>query len=142
MQYLLLCLVLFSFAVSDAAAQGAQGTEIQIADNEADQYLRAIYGERIVWADDRYVNLPDNIENMTIQDIFKLDTDIFIYNISTGEEFYTLAESFQINPAIYGDIVVWEDYSNAGMPEGAENMTPTRPEQPAPPDGNAGMPEY
>jgi beta propeller repeat protein len=123
MQYLLLCLVLFSFAASNAVAQGAEGTEIQITDNESDQYLPAIYGDRIIWTDDRYVNLPDNIENMTILDIFKLDTDIFIYNISTGEELYTLSESFKMNPAIYGDIVVWEDYSNASLPEDVENMT-------------------
>ncbi|WP_370575097.1 hypothetical protein [Methanomethylovorans sp.] len=125
MQYLLLCLVLFSFAASNAAAQGAEGTEIQITDNGSYQRLPAIYGDRIAWTDERNINLPDDIENMTISDIFDLDTDIYIYNLSTGEEVYTLQEYPQVSPAIYGDMIVWEDYSNANLPgvESFEDIT-------------------
>ena len=43
----------------------------------------------------------------------RIDLDIYGYNLSTGEEFQIAAgPSGQGNPAIYGEIVVWDDHRN------------------------------
>ncbi len=70
--------------------------EFQITSNESGQGAPEIYGNIVVWTDDRNGNL-----------------DIYGYNLSTKEEFQITTDPYdQESPAIYGDIVVWEDYRN------------------------------
>lgn len=69
--------------------------EIQITTNKSVHGL-AMYGDRIVWSDDRNGN-----------------ADIYMYNLSTSKETQiTTNGSEQIYPAIYGDRIVWEDWRN------------------------------
>lgn len=117
MQYLTLCLVLIAFAAGSAAAQVAESSEVQITTNASQQNDPAIYNDTIVWTDGRNVNITEDVENMSLQDIFNANIDIYRYNLSTGEEMQISENgSAQMAPAIYGDIVVWEDYSNASLP--------------------------
>ena len=81
-------------------------TKVQITNNDADQQNPDIYGNRIVWQDsrngggERYWSLSGN-------------WDIYMYDISTQKETQiTSNESIQINPAIYGDKIVWQDFRN------------------------------
>lgn len=70
--------------------------ETQITFNGSRKDKLAIYGDRIVWQDDRNGNW-----------------DIYVYDLSTHNETQiTSDESDQLNPAIYGDRIVWEDYRN------------------------------
>jgi len=70
--------------------------ETQLTFNGSRKDRLAIYGDKIVWQDDRNGNW-----------------DIYMYNLSEQEETQiTNDESDQINPAIYGDRIVWEDYRN------------------------------
>ena len=116
-QYLMLCSVLIIFAAGCAAAQVAERAEVQITTNASQQNDPAIYNDTIVWTDGRNVNITEDVENMSLQDIFDANIDIYMYNLSTGEEMQLSGNgSAQMAPAIYGDIVVWEDYSNASLP--------------------------
>jgi TolB protein len=70
--------------------------EVQITEDSEDQQYPAIYGDYVVWEDNRNGN-----------------KDIYGYNLSTGKEFQiTSNPKTQAYPAIYGDIVVWEDARN------------------------------
>ncbi len=70
--------------------------EFRITTDENDQDSPAIYGDIVVWTDDRNGN-----------------PDIFGYNLSTGEEFQITQDLHdQVDSAIYGDIVVWTNYDN------------------------------
>ena len=96
-------LVLFMMTVGNAAAVQKEGTETQITTSTSSQLNPAIYGERIVWQDGRnggneeYWNPTGN-------------WDIYMYDVSTSTETQiTTSESCQINPAIYGDKIVWQD---------------------------------
>jgi beta propeller repeat protein len=71
-------------------------TETRITTNESLQINPAIYGDKIVWQDDRNGN-----------------SDIYMYNLSSSAETQiTTNESNQMWPAIYGDIIVWKDDRN------------------------------
>ncbi len=75
----------------------ASGTETQITTDPADQTDPAIYGDKIVYEDNRNGNY-----------------DIYMYNLSTGTETQITTDlANQNNPAIYGDKIVWEDWRNA-----------------------------
>ena len=83
--------------------------KIQITNDEAEQQNPDIYGDRIVWQDSRnggsenYWDPPGN-------------WDIYMYDISTQKEIQiTTNESHQINPAIYGDKIVWQDSRNGNQ---------------------------
>jgi TolB protein len=70
--------------------------EFQVTTNERNQAIPAIYGDIVVWQDERNGNL-----------------DIYGYSLSTKEEFeITTDSSHQRSPAIYGNTVVWEDNRN------------------------------
>ncbi len=70
--------------------------ETQITTNESNQSLPAIYGDKIVWVDDRNGN-----------------ADIYMYDISTKKETQiTKNKSAQDEPAIYDNRIVWTDYRN------------------------------
>lgn len=89
-------------------------------DNTSDQMNPAIYEDKIVWQDDRnYIGprghneLSTYLFNRLQVSDFSQMWDIYIYNISTGEEKQiTTHVSNQINPAIYSNTVVWQDYRN------------------------------
>ncbi|AKB52502.1 Chitin binding protein [Methanosarcina barkeri str. Wiesmoor] len=67
--------------------------ETQITSEESIQTNPSIYGDRIVWNDDRNGNW-----------------DIYMYNVSTKKETQiTNGSSWAIDPAIYGDRIVWMD---------------------------------
>lgn len=123
MHYLLICLVVSFLTAGAAAGQTVEGNETQITTDESDQDGPAIYADMIVWTDYRNVNLTEDFNNLTIQESFQLDGDIYAYNISTGEELWGQYESLQNAPDIYGDRVVWEDYRNAALPEDGGNLT-------------------
>ena len=70
--------------------------EFQITTNEKNQRSPEIYGDIVVWVDERNGN-----------------EDIYGYNLSTQEEFPITTEPHgQSSPAIYQDIVVWADTRN------------------------------
>jgi len=76
--------------------QAPNFTEIRITTNKSDQCDPAIYGNRIVWNDNRNGN-----------------TDIYMYNLSASTETQiTTNKSWVSSPAIYGDRIVWEDGRN------------------------------
>ena len=72
--------------------------ETRITNNTSNQHSPAIYGDRIVWEDNRNGN-----------------ADIYMYEISTRKETQTTTnESEQWIPDIYGNRIVWEDTRNEG----------------------------
>ena len=91
---LILFLVLFLSAASAASLKVA---ETRITTNPSTSQNPVIYGNNIVWQDDRNGNW-----------------DIYIFNFSTKEEIHTTNTSSQTAPAIYGDKVVWQDERNGG----------------------------
>ena len=91
-------LILFLILVSSvASAATPMITETRITTNPSNSMNPDIYGNTIVWQDDRNGNW-----------------DIYIFNISTKEEIHTTNKSNQVSPAIYGNRVVWEDERNGG----------------------------
>ena len=75
----------------------AEGIESNLTDDEQPQQNPAIYGDRVVWAENIYES-------------GSWDWEIFLYNLSTNSKIrITYNEFDQFNPKIYGDIIVWED---------------------------------
>ncbi|MBU7046735.1 MAG: hypothetical protein HXS54_09895 [Theionarchaea archaeon] len=67
--------------------------EFVITENPCVQHFPALYGDIVVWEDDRNQNW-----------------DIYGYNLSTREEFQiTTDKSDQTSPAIYKNIIIWKD---------------------------------
>lgn len=92
------------------------GEEIQITDDEAPQVDPVIYGDIIVWTDTRNVNLTTDNGNLTLQEVLSSNSDIYMYNISSGEETQvTNNTSWQEGPAIHEDRIVWADMRNADL---------------------------
>jgi beta propeller repeat protein len=113
-------------------------TEFQITTDINDQSLPAIYGDMVVWQDDRNGNSDIYGYNLKTQEEFQITTDIndqslpaiygdmvvwqddrngnsdiYGYNLKTQEEFQiTSNESEQSSPAIYGNFVIWQDKRN------------------------------
>jgi beta propeller repeat protein/parallel beta-helix repeat protein len=75
--------------------------ETQISTNKSNQTLPAIYGDRIVWLDDRNGSGYCNI---------------YMYNLSTSREIRISTNNsyFSTGPAIYGDRIVWQEYRKTG----------------------------
>jgi beta propeller repeat protein len=83
-----LCLWLGAF-LATTSLEGS--SEFQITTDPANQECPAIYGDTVVWRDDRNGNY-----------------DIYGYNLSTGEEFRITEDTkYYRNPAIYGDTVIF-----------------------------------
>ncbi|WP_229396073.1 NosD domain-containing protein [Methanosarcina sp. DH1] len=79
--------------------------EAQITTNKYNQTMPAIYGDRIVYLDDR--NGPRY-------------HDIYMYNLSTSRETrITTNSSYHYNtgPEIYGDRIVWQEFRSTGSPD-------------------------
>jgi len=92
------------------------GEEIQITSNGAPQIDPVIYGDIIAWTDARDVNLTEEDMNLGLQDILLFNTDIYMYDLSSGEEKQvTVNESWQEGPAIYEDRIVWTDMRNSNL---------------------------
>ncbi len=67
-----------------------------LRNNGTQQKQPAVYGEKIVFADNRYLNW-----------------DIFVYDVATGQETWVARNpEDQIQPDIYGNYVVWQDERN------------------------------
>ena len=94
-----LAVILFLILVSSAAsaASSPKITETQITTNLSNSEHPAIYGNTIVWQDDRNGNW-----------------DIYIFDTSTKAQIHTTNTSNQTNPAIYSNKVVWQDDRNGG----------------------------
>jgi beta propeller repeat protein len=93
-------LMIFSVILSIFFSVSTQCSyEFQITDDTHVQINAAIYGDIVVWMD----------LNGKLRD----DSDIYGYNLSTGETFPICTEKDdQGFPDIWGDIVVWEDHRN------------------------------
>ena len=76
-------------------------TETQITTNTAHQASPAVYGDIIVWTDERNIIGGYGGRN------------IYMYDLSTGTETGIAPIPFnQVLPAVYGDIIVWQDGRN------------------------------
>jgi beta propeller repeat protein len=90
--------------VGDIATESIQATapkitETPITTNESGQQNPVIYGDEIVWEDDRNGNW-----------------DIYMYDLSTSTETQiTTNESNQTDPAIEGNRIVWADDRNGNL---------------------------
>ncbi|MBU4256834.1 hypothetical protein KKC04_00265, partial [Patescibacteria group bacterium] len=83
--------------VSDTAqASAIAGTEQQITNDPAIQLWPAIYGDKIVWADQQMID--------------PWGTDLYLYTISTGEQRRLITSgSYKRNLRMRGDIITWFD---------------------------------
>ncbi|WP_292391353.1 PKD domain-containing protein [Methanosarcina sp. UBA5] len=91
-------LILFFTLVSSAASAASPTvTETRITTNSSNSQNPVIYGNTIVWQDDRNGNW-----------------DIYIFDLSTKEQIHTTNTANQVSPDIYGSRVVWEDERNGG----------------------------
>lgn len=88
---------LFLLSSSASAASSLKITETRITTNPSNSLNPDIYGNTIVWQDDRNGNW-----------------DIYIFDLSTKEQIHTTNTANQVSPAIYGNRVVWEDERNGG----------------------------
>jgi len=99
----------------DMGPDGIYGTlddvgEFQITTDINGQYLPDIYGNIVVWADDR-----NGIANRDIYG-YDMGTDgIFGTGDDVGEFQITTDTNGQYYPAIYDNIVVWQDYRNGPL---------------------------
>ncbi|MGB9929994.1 MAG: PKD domain-containing protein [Methanosarcina sp.] len=86
-----LIFILFTASAVTAQTSSPAVTETRITTHQSAENP-VIYGDNIVWQDNRNGNW-----------------DIYIYNLSTRKEIHTINRSNQISPDIYGDKVVWQD---------------------------------
>ena len=116
------------------------GVETQITTNTEHQLNPSIYGDRIVWEDNRNVNMDifmKNLlsgvetqlttstadqyhvaiygDNIVYADNWNLYCNIFMKNLTTGLETMITArnDSSSQHPAIYGDHIIWENDRSA-----------------------------
>jgi beta propeller repeat protein len=104
--------VLLLMTIGNAVAVQAEGTRTRVISSDADQKSLDIYGDRIVWADNR--NEKDQVDYSA--DLYSGragNWDIYMYDLSTSSETQiTTNESTQFDPVIYENKVVWEDNRN------------------------------
>jgi len=84
--------------------------EFQITTDTNDQTNPAIYGTIVVWEE----KTTQNNTSMGDEEITKHNTDIYFKDLSPGKEAVNITRdpAIQKNPAIYGDIIVWQDSRN------------------------------
>ena len=101
-------------------------TETKITTNESSQplpyqSLPAIYGDRIVWGDERNGNLDIYMFTLASAEVPPLDDNETDEGNGTGNETegtetqITTNESEQFSPAIYEDRIVWTDWRNGDL---------------------------
>ncbi|AKB74937.1 cell surface protein [Methanosarcina lacustris Z-7289] len=111
-----------------------------IADNTSDQFDPAIYGNKVVWTDNRNGGYDIYMQNLSTKVQTRITTgetapdhaiydnrivyrnfsgehhdmvNIYMYDLSTKKETQIITSRKGIyNPAIYGDRIVWEDSRN------------------------------
>ena len=99
--------VFLIITVGNAIADQVQGTETQITTNKSSQDNPDIYGDRIVWQDNRNGNW-----------------DIYMYDLSTHKEIQiTTNKSSQYSPEVYKDRIVWVDERNGSPDIYLQNLT-------------------
>jgi len=100
-------LILFLILVSSTASAASPSaiTETRIT-NHGTASNPDIYGDKIVWQDNRNGNW-----------------DIYIFDLAAKTEIHTTNKTDQINPAIYENLVVWEDERNGGHDIYAEDLS-------------------
>ncbi|MFA5559788.1 MAG: hypothetical protein WDA59_10150, partial [Methanofastidiosum sp.] len=88
--------LLIIFVLAFATFSSVLGTKVlseeRITTDPDRQEYPAIYGDIVVW--------QNNIHGTS---------DIYGYNLKTGQEFQITDSGYAGYPAIYGDIVVWQD---------------------------------
>ena len=92
----------------------SDGREIPVAVAPGHQRQPAIHGDIVVWSDNR--NSPQiGTRAEGCHDLPERRCDIYSYNLATGEE-KLLAQTGNNNgsPSIHGDLVVWQQYLEAG----------------------------
>jgi beta propeller repeat protein len=81
------------------------GEEFQVTSDPRQQYYPAIHRDLVVWVDER--NTSGRQEVAARRENF----DIYGQKLSTREEFpITTNQNDQLSPAVYDNVVVWEDY--------------------------------
>ena len=88
--------------------------EIPVAVAPGNQRHPAIHGDIVVWSDNR--NSPQiGTRAEGCHDLPERRCDVYSYNLATGEE-KLLAQTGNNNgsPSIHGDLVVWQQYLEAG----------------------------
>jgi beta propeller repeat protein len=91
--------------------------ETPITTNKSLQMRPAIYGDRIIWMDNRNGGSKDWLFPSG-------NWDIYMYNLSTSTETQiTTNESLQMYPAIFGDNIVWIDSRNGNGEIYVYNLT-------------------
>ena len=104
-------------------------TTTRITSDASNHWYPKVYGDRIVWEDDR--NGADS------------NWDIYLYNVTTGtEEQVTTLTSAEWNPVIWGNRIAYEDYRDGNpqiflytitdkpiIPVDGQILSPTDPDQ-------------
>jgi beta propeller repeat protein len=88
-------------------------SETRITNNASHQTYPAIFGDKIVWQDNRnsynFTNKDGKVEKRS-------HWDIYMYDLSQQKEIrITMDIHDQVNPAIYGDRIVWQDKRNGNQ---------------------------
>lgn len=129
------------FTITASPIQQVDGqfllTEYQITANKSNQVGPSVYGDRIVWCDDRNGNEDIYMYDLSTREETQITTsesdeyspdiyderivwidlrngngDIYMYNLSTREETPIIASGSVSDPKIYDDRIVWADYRN------------------------------
>jgi beta propeller repeat protein len=104
-------LVIFLMTIGNATAVPAEGTRTRVISSDAHPKSLDIYGDRIVWADDR--NEEGQVDNLSLYSNHDENWDIYMYDLSTSMETQiTSNNSTQSNPSIYENRIVWQDLRN------------------------------
>jgi len=132
----LIVIVLCAVALPPLVCSVESSQEVPITTERHTQQNPAIYGDIVIWEDNRNGNYDIYGYNLTTQNEFQITEDsedqknpaiysniiiwedyrhgkpaLYGYNLETGEEFQVVPPGRNAHPAIYKDIVVWEDDS-------------------------------
>ena len=123
---LILVLVLI-LATHHSCQRKSNNHQVELANNKIQITFHGkassvdIYDNIIVWADAR--NKGDKMSNAWGELVHTDNYDIYMYDlVNRVETRITTDTSRQLNPAIYGSKIVWEDYRNQPGPFGKANI--------------------